>query len=93
MKDIARPLFDSQDQALVTLPRSARAVDLADAVDEVASLGIPIKTAPDVETAMTRATLMAGEKGVVVITGSMRTVAEAREVKLFVTGDRALGLR
>ena len=93
MKDIARSLLDAEDQALVTLPRSARAADLGAVVDAMTQLDIQIKTAPDVETALARATLMAGEKGVVIITGSMRTVAEAREAKLFVTGDRDLGLR
>ena len=35
----------------------------------------------------------ARERGVVIVAGSLRTVAEAREARLAIIGDRALGLR
>jgi folylpolyglutamate synthase/dihydropteroate synthase len=36
---------------------------------------------------------LAGERGCVVVAGSLYTVSEAREVLLGIAGDRALGLR
>jgi len=61
--------------------------------EAVRALGVPATTTPDVATALERATVTAGERGAVIATGSLRTVADAREARLAITGDRTIGLR
>jgi folylpolyglutamate synthase/dihydropteroate synthase len=55
--------------------------------------GTPAQRAPDVAQALERAAALAGDRGAVIVTGSLYTVAEAREQLLGVVGDRAFGLR
>lgn len=93
VEPIARALLGPDDQAFVAPPTSARAADPRAIAEEVRALGVPVSTTPDVATALERATVAAGERGAVVVTGSLRTVADAREARLVITGDRALGLR
>jgi len=90
---IAQALLGPDDQAFVAPPRSARAADPREIAEQVRALGIPVSTTPDVATALERASVAAGERGAVIATGSLRTVADAREARLVITGDRALGLR
>jgi dihydrofolate synthase/folylpolyglutamate synthase len=93
VEPIARALFGPDDQAMIAPPASPRAADTAAVAEVVRALGVPVSTAPDVATALDRATITAGERGAVIATGSLRTVAEVREARLVITGDRALGLR
>ena len=92
-ESIARVLLGPDDQALIAPPASARAADPSAVASVVRALGVPASTTPDVATALERATITAGERGTVIATGSLRTVADAREARLVITGDRALGLR
>jgi dihydrofolate synthase/folylpolyglutamate synthase len=93
IEPIVRALLGPDDQVFVTAPDSVRAADPRAIAEEVRALGIPVSTTPDVATALERATAVAGDRGAVIATGSLRTVAEAREARLVITGDRALGLR
>ena len=92
-EEIARVLIGPDDQAFVAPPASARAADPSEVLAALQTLGILASTAPDVATALERATATAGDRGTVIATGSLRTVADAREARLVITGDRALGLR
>jgi dihydrofolate synthase/folylpolyglutamate synthase len=65
---------------IVTAPRSPRAAAAAMVAGRIAALGLPVETAPDVATALALATEQAGSTGTVVVTGSLTTVAEARQV-------------
>jgi folylpolyglutamate synthase/dihydropteroate synthase len=93
VEPIVRALLGPDDQAFVAPPTSARAADPGEIAEAVRALGVPVSTVPDVATALERATVTAGERGAVIATGSLRTVADAREARLVITGDRALGLR
>ena len=93
VEEIVRALFGPDDQAFVAPPTSARAVDPREIAETIRAFGVPVSTAPDVASALERAAATAGERGAVVATGSLRTVADAREARLVITGDRALGLR
>ena len=92
-EEIARGLISPDDQAFIAPPETARAADPSEVAAVVRALGIPASTAPNVASALERATATAGERGSVIATGSLRTVADAREARLVITGDRALGLR
>ncbi len=93
VEPIASALLGPDDQAFVAPPTSARAAEPREIAEAVRALGVPVSTAPDVAAALERATATAGERGAVIVTGSLRTVADAREARLVITGDRALGLR
>ena len=93
VEPIARALLGPDDQVFIAPPTSARAADPQEIAVQVRALGVPASTTPDVATALERAALTAGERGVVIATGSLRTVADAREARLVITGDRALRLR
>lgn len=92
-ESIVRALLGPQDQVFVAPPTSARAADPSEAAAQIRALGAPVSTARDIATALERATVAAGDRGAVIVTGSLRTVADAREARMVITGDRALGLR
>ena len=56
-------------------------------------LGALPQRAPSVAAAVDRATEQAGERGAVIVCGSLYTVAAAREHLLAITSDHALGIR
>jgi dihydrofolate synthase/folylpolyglutamate synthase len=90
---IARELVGPDDQVFVAAPASPRAADPAAVAAAFRETGAVATTASDVPSAIERATLTAGDRGAVIVTGSLRTVSEARESLLAITGDHALGLR
>jgi folylpolyglutamate synthase/dihydropteroate synthase len=57
------------------------------------ALDVVAQPAADIPGAIERATALAGDRGAVIVTGSLYTVAEAREQLLGVIGDRSFGLR
>ncbi|MYH40474.1 MAG: hypothetical protein F4150_01540 [Chloroflexi bacterium] len=86
-------LADVIDLAVVAPPASPRADDPARAEDALRQAGIPTQRADSVERALDHVLALAGEGGCVVVGGSLYTAAEAREILLAVSSDRALGLR
>lgn len=95
-KDVDRfthDLLGERDEVIVASPQSARAGDAGELVRALHATGTPAQRAPDVASALERAAAVAGERGAVIVTGSLYTVAEAREALLGVVGDRAFGLR
>jgi dihydrofolate synthase/folylpolyglutamate synthase len=95
-KDVERftqELIGEQDEVIVATPRSERAADPGELVRALQATGVLAQRAPDVASALERALALAGERRAVIVTGSLYTVAEAREELLGVVGDRAFGLR
>lgn len=86
-------LADVIDLAVVAPPASPRADDPARAEDALRQAGIPTQRSDSVERALDHVLALAGEGGCVVVGGSLYTAAEAREILLAVSSDRALGLR
>jgi dihydrofolate synthase/folylpolyglutamate synthase len=76
---IGEALAPVTERFIVTAPRSPRAASAAALADHLAALGLPVQTAPDVATALSLATSSAGRLETVVVTGSLSTVAEARQ--------------
>jgi dihydrofolate synthase/folylpolyglutamate synthase len=77
IREIADILFPLADRVIATLARNPRAASL----EEIAELGSHAQTeillANSVQTALERARMLAGSKGVIVITGSIYIVGEA----------------
>lgn len=95
-KDLAgvvRELVAADDSVIVTRPASSRAADPGEVAEAFAEAGVAVQRAPDLASAIERASVVAGERGVVFVVGSLYLAAEARELLLAVTGDRAFGLR
>ena len=95
-KDLAgvvRELVAADDSVIVTRPASSRAADPGEVAAAFAEAGVAVQRAPDLAGAIERASVVAGERGVVFVVGSLYLAAEARELLLAVTGDRAFGLR
>lgn len=94
---VARALLgpdgETMTTVIVTSPSSERAADPGEVEDAFRAEGAAVQRAPDVEAAVELARSLAGERGTVLVTGSLYTVSEAREHILGVTGDRAYGLR
>ena len=90
---IAEALVEPGETVIVAPPNSPRAAD-PDAVARVfTQAGAVVQQAPDVASAIEVASAIAGESGAVFVVGSLYTAAEARELLLAVSGDRAFGLR
>ncbi len=90
---ITTALISPEDQVIVCAPAHPRAADPSEIAALVRATGAVVTTAPDISTALERGTALAGERGSLIVTGSMYSVAEARETLLALFGDRALGLR
>ncbi len=73
------PLAAITRRIVVTRSRSARAVDPASLVEAAHALGQTATVEENVAAAMARATTTAGLTGMVLVTGSLAIVAEARE--------------
>jgi len=90
---ITRALVSPADQVIVYAPAHPRAADPSEIKVLVRATGATVTTAPNIAVALERGTALAGERGALIVTGSMYSVAEAREALLAISGDRALGLR
>lgn len=86
-------LIGDEDEVVVAAPDSERAADPVEVVHAVQRTGAIVQRASSVAEALERAASLAGERGAIVVAGSLYTVAEAREALLGVTGDRSFGLR
>jgi dihydrofolate synthase/folylpolyglutamate synthase len=90
---ITAAFVSPDDQVIVCPPAHPRAAAPSEITALVRATGAVVTTAPDIATALERGTVLAGERGAMIVTGSMYTVAEAREALLAISGDRGLGLR
>jgi dihydrofolate synthase / folylpolyglutamate synthase len=82
LRGILEGLAPATGRLLVTTNRSPRAAPAERLRKEAEALGLVAETAPDVATAVTRAIDTAGETEAVVVTGSLHTVGEARDLLL-----------
>lgn len=78
-------LYRLFDHVIVTVSRNPRAMVISRLRDEFSRLGVEAESAPDVKTALSQAISLAGDDGLVCVTGSLFAVAEAMEYP----GDRA----
>jgi len=81
------------DEVVVTPPPTPRAADPLAVTRALRGRGAIPQRAPDVPRALDAASALAGDRGAVLVVGSLYTVAAAREHLLGLTGDHALGLR
>ena len=76
---LARALSPIAAAVIATRSRSARAAAPEAVAAAARAAGLAADTAPDVAAALDRATQVAGPKGLILVTGSLYAVAEARE--------------
>ena len=93
LEGLAAALAEEGDDVIVAPPRSPRAADPRDVARALRERRALAQLAPDVPTAVERAIEQVGERGMVLVTGSLVTVAEARAALLGVTDDAELGAR
>jgi dihydrofolate synthase/folylpolyglutamate synthase len=86
-------LIGDEDEVIVAAPHSERAADPGEVLRAVQRTGAIVQRVAGIAEALERAAALAGERGAIVVAGSLYTVAEAREALLGITGDRAFGLR
>ncbi|HKG26435.1 MAG TPA: cyanophycin synthetase, partial [Thermomicrobiales bacterium] len=77
---IGAELAPVAERFVVTAPRGPRAAPAAAVAGRLAAVAVRAQTEPDVASAVAVATEQAGPTGTVVVTGSLTTVAEAREL-------------
>jgi dihydrofolate synthase/folylpolyglutamate synthase len=80
LRGILEGLAPATGRLLVTTNRSPRAAPAERLRKEAEALGLVAETAPDVATAVSRAIDSTGETEAVVVTGSLHTVGEARDL-------------
>ena len=90
---ILEPLIGEGDDVIVAPPPSERAVDVSEIVRAARDLGALPQRATSIAAALDRATEQAGDRGAVIVCGSLYAVAAAREHLLAITSDHALGIR
>lgn len=94
---IAQELMSEGDavaeQVIVAPPTSPRALEAEETRRAFEAAGAMVQQAASVADALDLAQQQAGERGTVLVAGSIYTVAEAREVLLGIVGDRTFGLR
>ncbi|MSQ31022.1 MAG: hypothetical protein EXR64_03205 [Dehalococcoidia bacterium] len=90
---ILEPLIGEGDDVIVAPPPTQRAADVSDIVRAVRERGAIPQRAASIAAAVDLAIAQAGERGAVIVAGSLYTVAAAREHLLGIAGDHALGLR
>ena len=90
---ILEPLLGEGDEVIVAPPPTQRAADVTDLVRAVRAIGATAQRAASVGAAIDLASEQAGDRGAVIVAGSLYTVAAAREHVLGLTGDHLLGLR
>jgi len=81
------------EDVIVAPPSSPRAADVEMTRRAFSDAGAMVQQCASVAEALEIATAQVGERGTVLVAGSIYTVAEAREVLLGIVGDRAFGLR
>ena len=81
------------EDVIVAPPSSSRAADVEMTRRAFSDAGAMVQQCASVAEALEIATAQVGERGTVLVAGSIYTVAEAREVLLGIVGDRAFGLR
>jgi dihydrofolate synthase/folylpolyglutamate synthase len=74
-----RALAPLIDRIVVTQSRSPRAIGARELAEHASANGSVVEVATNVDTAVTRAAELAGAGGLVIVTGSLSVVAEARE--------------
>jgi dihydrofolate synthase/folylpolyglutamate synthase len=90
---IASALVTDGDEVILAAPSSQRAADIEQLRRDFVEAGAMVQQAASVADAIDLATDLAGQRGAVLVVGSLYTVAEAREHLLGITGDRSFGLR
>jgi len=80
LRGILEGLAPATGRLVVTTNRSPRAAPAERLRKEAEALGLVAETAPDVATAVNRAIDSASETEAVVVTGSLHTVGEARDL-------------
>ncbi len=90
---ILEPLIGDGDDVIVAPPPTQRAAEIDDLLRVVRAAGAVPQRASSIGAAIDLATGQAGERGAVLVAGSLYTVAAAREHILGIAGDRDLGLR
>jgi dihydrofolate synthase/folylpolyglutamate synthase len=80
LRGILQALAPATGRLILTTSRSPRAAPAERLRKEAESLGLVAELAPDVPTAVRRAIDDAGETEAVVVTGSLSTVGEARDL-------------
>ena len=93
LEGLAAALVDEGDEVIVAAPRNQRAAEARDVARALRERGALAQLAADIPTAVERAIEQVGERGLVLVTGSLTTVAEARAALLGVTDDTELGAR
>jgi dihydrofolate synthase/folylpolyglutamate synthase len=88
---IGGALVPIAERFVVTAPRGPRAAPAATVAARLAAHGSPVQTEPDVAAALALATRDAGPRGTVVVTGSLSTVAEARQALGLGVADPPVG--
>jgi dihydrofolate synthase/folylpolyglutamate synthase len=87
--DLGKPLSTIATAAIATRSRGPRATDPAVIATALQTAGIAVDVAPTVAEAIERAKRVAGPKGLILVTGSLYVVAEAREFYGLATSDPA----
>ena len=90
---IAAALVREGDEVVIAPPSSPRAADVAEVRQGFIDAGAVVRQAGSVGAAIDVAVELVGPRGAVLVTGSLYTVAEAREHLLGIVGDRSFGLR
>jgi dihydrofolate synthase/folylpolyglutamate synthase len=85
-----RELVPVAAHIIATSSQSPRAAPIADVLDGIESASIPAESATTVPKALAVAIEAAGKHGTVIVTGSLATVAEAREALGLATPDPAV---
>ena len=92
-ESLAGALVRPDEDVIVAPPSSLRAADPRAVAQAFREAGAVVQQAGGIAEAIETALALAGERGSVLVTGSIDTAAEAREHLLGIAGDRALGLR
>ena len=90
---IASALLSADDQVVVCPPDSSRAANPGEIRRRLRAAGFSTRPARDLRAALELGRELCGDRGTLIVTGSMYMASEAREIMLGVSGDRALGLR
>jgi dihydrofolate synthase/folylpolyglutamate synthase len=87
---LIRALAPIARRVVATTNRSPRSLPADAIATAAAGVGLPTETAADVPQALAKAGALAGPEGQVLVTGSLTTVAEAREALGLATPDPPL---
>lgn len=93
IEGVVGAIVEQGETVIVAPPDSPRAAETADVARAVTAAGAIAQRARSVPEAVDAATQQVGERGLVIVAGSMYSTSEAREHLLGTAGDRMLGLR